>query len=523
VSSVNVKPRSGFTLIELLITTSIIGVIASASTVSYSYIRTKARDVARAANVKTIQAGIETYFEDHGAYPPAPEGIILGTSDAKVISDAGITALGEERGRVYLQGVPSNTEPGGEPFLYLSKNDSGEVCGNACEGYDVHFTLETAVGELHAGPHKLTQEGIQGPETGAVGLEAPPFYKALVPRAEDLTQVVGTAKELAEYGREQVADRPEVQTANKAVVAPVSVVAAGANLVAVLGTVLPAANLGQFLLLLISQPLLIFGRKKRTTWGVVYHAGTKVPIDLASVRLIDTKTGRAAGTKVTDKNGRYAFNPRPGTYRIEVIKPGFKFPAPSLVGVKDDGVYHEIYQGTLIQVVAQGQVVAVNIPVEPEQEATAEVRVLLSEQNKRSLRKMLAMSGPVLGVVAYAITPSTTMLLLLLIHLGMFFGFRRLAEKAEPKTQGIVYQEGSKDPIDKAVVRIFSLPYNKVLESRLTDSRGRYSFYVGNGKYYLTVTKDGYEKTETSELDFTNIEKPTFIASDLPLRKMSVK
>ena len=70
-----------------------------------------------------------------------------------------------------------------------------------------------------------------------------------------------------------------------------------------------------------------------------------------------------------------------------------------------------------------------------------------------------------------------------------------------------------------AVVRILSLPYHKVLESKLTDAEGRYSFHVGPGEYYLIALKPGYGKTETDPIDFTKIDKPAWVASDLPMRR----
>jgi hypothetical protein len=70
---------------------------------------------------------------------------------------------------------------------------------------------------------------------------------------------------------------------------------------------------------------------------------------------------------------------------------------------------------------------------------------------------------------------------------------------------------------------VLSLPYHKVLETRLTDGQGRYSFNVGAGSYYLTAVKPGYEKTQTEPIDFTRIDKPAWIASDLPMRKSAPK
>jgi hypothetical protein len=116
------------------------------------------------------------------------------------------------------------------------------------------------------------------------------------------------------------------------------------------------------------------------------------------------------------------------------------------------------------------------------------------------------------------VTPGLPMLLLLLVHLFVYQLFTRLAEPHVPKGQGVVFDMDDRSPISGAVVRILSLPYHKVLESRLTDAGGRYSFYVGAGTYYLTVTKPGYQKTQTDEIDYTQVKEPTYVAADLPMR-----
>ena len=64
------------------------------------------------------------------------------------------------------------------------------------------------------------------------------------------------------------------------------------------------------------------------------------------------------------------------------------------------------------------------------------------------------------------------------------------------------------------------MPYNKLLETQVTDNAGRYSFRVGRSKYYLTVTKAGFVKTESDQIDLTAAEHPTVIASDIPLRRV---
>lgn len=508
-----------FTLVELLVTTTIIGLLAAAGTFSYSYVRARARDAKRVADIRTIRNAIETFFEQNGKYPPAsPTGLELGSDTAKVISDAGITSRGLQTGLLYLQEVPFNILPGGVPYLYHSTYRDGSICGKDCPNYEITFDLEGPTGELSGGPHLLTSDGIQGGEGGSSGVSTLTQFAAYIPTAEQVAAAFGSAKENAQLAR-QAADRPEVQLANQAVVAPVAVIGASASLLAAMATALPLANAGQFLLLLAAQPLLALTRRKRQGWGTVYNAATKVPVDLAVVRLIDVATQRVVAAKVTDKDGRFAFTPKLGSYRMEIQKPGFLFPSASLADVSDDGSFSEIYHGTLIRVEENGKTLTVNVPMDAAQAPVEEVRVLLTARNKRNIRKAFAFTGPLLGLVALAVSPGLPMLLLFLFQLFLYQLFRRLAEPPAPKSQGTLYDIDTRKPIAKAVVRVLSLPYHKVLESRLTDAEGRYSFNVGAGMYYLTAVKPGYEKTVTEQIDFSKIDKPAWIASDLPMRK----
>ncbi len=520
-SDVKVKPQ-GFTLIELLIVTTIIGTLSTVGVTSYKFIQAKARDAKRLADMRTLRQALELYYDRYDRYPTAPSGgIVIGSDEAKSISSVGITPAGQEKEPIFLTGAPSNTLPGGVPYLYLSKDKAGTVCAYNCQAFEVSVSFESSIGDYQSGLHKLTEVTLVGAE-GGYAVETPTFLQTYVPTKEDLSRAVGTAQELADLARQRAIAKPEIQTANK-IVAPVSILATFANFASLLAGIVPAANTGQLIALLLSQPFLFFGRKRRESWGTVYDSSTKVPVDLASVRLIDSRSNRVVGTKVTDKNGRYAFTARSGVYRLEVAKPGFAFPSAAVQGLTDDGPYLDIYHGTLLRTEADGQTITVNIPVDPEGEPPGEVREILSIKNKKQLRRALAMSGPILGAVVLVVTPTPAMLVIFLVQLFIYFGFKRIAEPPAPKTQGVVYDEETKDPIDKAVVRIFSLPYNKVLESRVTDGHGRYNFYVGHGKYYLTVVKLGYQKTETNEIDFSANEKPTFIASDLPLRKEEEK
>lgn len=65
------KLRKGFTLIELMIVVVIIGILANIGIAGYKTVMDRARNVNVAANVKSIQQGLENYAGDHSGQPPS--------------------------------------------------------------------------------------------------------------------------------------------------------------------------------------------------------------------------------------------------------------------------------------------------------------------------------------------------------------------------------------------------------------------------------------------------------------------
>ncbi len=65
------KTNFGFTLLELLVSISIIAVLISLATVSYSSAQKKNRDAKRRADLKAIQNAYEQYYANCGYVYPA--------------------------------------------------------------------------------------------------------------------------------------------------------------------------------------------------------------------------------------------------------------------------------------------------------------------------------------------------------------------------------------------------------------------------------------------------------------------
>lgn len=98
--------RKGFTLIELLVVIAVIGLLTSFLVANFVGVRERARDGQRKSDLRNIQAALEIYRSDNGAYPSS-------------ISTCGSTWT--EAGAVYMQTVPCdplNTSPFTYEYTY---------------------------------------------------------------------------------------------------------------------------------------------------------------------------------------------------------------------------------------------------------------------------------------------------------------------------------------------------------------------------------------------------------------------
>ncbi|MCX6742909.1 MAG: hypothetical protein NT116_01610, partial [Candidatus Parcubacteria bacterium] len=50
---------------------------------------------------------------------------------------------------------------------------------------------------------------------------------------------------------------------------------------------------------------------------------------------------------------------------------------------------------------------------------------------------------------------------------------------------------------------LFDIKFNKLLETQLTDSKGRYAFLVGKNIFQLLAEKDGYQPKEIKPVDLS--------------------
>ncbi|MDG1950852.1 MAG: hypothetical protein P8J32_08635 [bacterium] len=281
-----------------------------------------------------------------------------------------------------------------------------------------------------------------------------------------------------------------------------------------------------FLQYLFTAPVLFFWRRRRKGHGVVYNAISKTPVDLAVVRLYEfTKEDEMAGqhgrlvkSRVTDKGGRYFFLVPPGRYMMTVTKTAFEFPSDYLKGDKTDGQFVDVYHGEAIEVSEQEAVITANIPMDPSQaDKFQEPSSIARHTRLRAVQHAVATVGMLAAIIFAIIRPTILSVAMIGLQIGVYVLARRLARPRKPVSWGIVYDQQTGRPLSKVVARIFEPKYNKLLETQVTDSKGRYAFMLGPNQYYAVFKKEGFKQKEITPIDFTDSTEPKDFSEEVQL------
>jgi prepilin-type N-terminal cleavage/methylation domain-containing protein len=133
--------KQAFTLIELLVVISIIGILASFSTVSLQGARGRARDAKRVSDIRQIQVALELYYNSYNEYPDNITGTI-GYGD-----------------NIYMDSVPNAPTPAdgdcdntSNAFLYTPQDSNAS--------YTISFCLGGDTGSLKAGTNNAIPNGV---------------------------------------------------------------------------------------------------------------------------------------------------------------------------------------------------------------------------------------------------------------------------------------------------------------------------------------------------------------------------
>lgn len=232
--------------------------------------------------------------------------------------------------------------------------------------------------------------------------------------------------------------------------------------------------------------------KKGRAWGVIYNSSTKEPVDLAIVRLFSSKSHNILETAVTDRNGRFSFQPDRGLYYLSVTKPSFAFPSKLVSGLTSDGKYGKLYFGGNFDI-KQKKALDFTIPLDPT--SATKINISFVDRVKSLLERLsapLLFLGLIMALFVYWVNTDwfngLVVVLYLLLILTKFFLMR---SKSHP--WGKVMNIDTGQTVPGVVLRIFDKKYNKLLETKVTDQKGRFSFMLPKGEYYIRVMSYSYK------------------------------
>lgn len=127
------KQKFGFTLIEVLITVTIIGLLSSLIFFSYENAQQKARDHQRKQDISYIQAALNLYYQDNGAYPLIAGGCC---EDINIAGSTLETALVPK----YVKALPK--PPNYDAVVYHSRYSYDNCCPADSSRYRLYSWLE---------------------------------------------------------------------------------------------------------------------------------------------------------------------------------------------------------------------------------------------------------------------------------------------------------------------------------------------------------------------------------------------
>jgi hypothetical protein len=245
------------------------------------------------------------------------------------------------------------------------------------------------------------------------------------------------------------------------------------------------------------------GLKRRSRpWGTVYDSITKQPLDPAYVILQDM-LGREVTTSITDLDGRYGFFAMPGKFKIVANKTNYIFPSKRLAGQNMDELYKDLYFGDVLDIQQEGEIIAKNIPLDPEKFDWNEV----AKRNMKVMRfyskydlifkkasNIFFIAGLIVAVIALLSAPYAYNIVIFSLYIVMIilriFGIR-------PKYFGWVLDKVTGFPMGYAIVHIYSDDLQRELMKKVCDSSGRYYALVPPGRYYLVVEKLNTDNSHT--------------------------
>ena len=306
---------------------------------------------------------------------------------------------------------------------------------------------------------------------------------------------------------DKLRNSPQVVRAVNAAISPAAVVVSILSTIVVLTNVLGA---GSHLIFswLDYMRFLFFGflrKRSKVPWGRVYNEWTKSPIAGAKVSVVETTFKKIKETQLTDRDGRFGFLVSPGNYYLDISRASFETKQTPPFNVGENAADLNLGIG-LVEV--RRPPVSFRLIVK--------IFQALNEFLYNVNPYVLAV-GTAASAFALLVIPSPLNLAALIAY-GVLDVLKVIFSSFSAKSYGVVIDGQTRQPLALSVVRLFNADSNWLMGTRVTDEKGRFTFLVLPGRYYITCIKGNYSdlKTNPLEVNKANVFSQTLELSTLP-------
>lgn len=135
-----VSLRAGFTLLELIIVMVIISILAVIVSSTFVTSTRRGRDSRRKNDLRAVANALESYYNDHGQYPPDPvaglyNGLMNGCGSTNLQGCPWGGQFQDSTGTLYMVLIPKDPLPS-QTYYYLSTGKSYELYAHLENVYD---------------------------------------------------------------------------------------------------------------------------------------------------------------------------------------------------------------------------------------------------------------------------------------------------------------------------------------------------------------------------------------------------
>lgn len=273
----------------------------------------------------------------------------------------------------------------------------------------------------------------------------------------------------------------------------------------------------------------VFSARKQTDrWWLVIDTHLGKPVVGAVVQVFDSAMVKLQDQQVTGNDGQCGFLLPPGTYTVNVRRPGFVFPAKERppISLKKGEI---LYTGGHIEILPEHvekpeKAPHLIMPMAPQQAASA-ANIAFRRTVVRVIAFLDAVSLPLLILGAslntlFVLYSPHWLNITFEILYGVLIALKILLWLFRKNSTGSVKDAATDMPISLSTIRLYEASTNRLLQTRVTGQDGRFFFLLSRGRYSLAIAKEGYETVNLRNVEIVGRRSKT-VSLHVRLRKMN--